>query len=178
LTPLLAALNFVGIIKHYPMSTAEFDTLLVNSSDFLYPYALKLTRNHDEGKDLYQETICKALSNRDKYKAGTNIKAWLYIIMRNTFINGYRRKYKMMLHIEYGLDHVDHHPTEKDVSLFVKDIQQAIGQLPETLRKPFTLYYEGYKYLEIVKILAEPLGTVKSKIFCARRMLRASVKRY
>jgi RNA polymerase sigma-70 factor (ECF subfamily) len=98
--------------------------------------------------------------------------------MRNTFINGYRRKYKMMLHIEYGLDHVDHHPTEKDVSLFVKDIQQAIGQLPETLRKPFTLYYEGYKYLEIVKILAEPLGTVKSKIFCARRMLRASVKRY
>jgi len=160
------------------MSTAEFDTLLINSSDFLYPYALKLTRNQDEGKDLYQETICKALSNRDKYRAGTNIKAWLYIIMRNTFINGYRRRHKMMLHIEYGLDHVNHHPTEKDVSIFVKDIQHAIGLLPESIRRPFLLHYEGYKYQEIVKILVEPLGTIKSKIFVARRMLRASIKRY
>lgn len=160
------------------MSTAEFDSLLLSSSDFLYPYAIKLTKSPDDGKDLYQETIVKALTNREKYKSGTNIKAWLYIIMRNTFINHYRRRHKMQLHIEYGLDHVDHHPEEKDVRLYVKDIQNALAKLPLMLRKPFLLYYEGYKYLEIAAILEEPLGTIKSKIYVARRMLRGWVQRY
>lgn len=160
------------------MSTKEFDSLLLSSSDFLYPYAIKLTKSPDEGKDLYQETIFKALTNREKFKSGTNIKAWLYIIMRNTFINHYRRQHKMLLHIEYGLDHVNHHPDEKDVRLFVKDIQQALDKLPRMLKTPFMLYYEGYKYLEIADIMKEPLGTIKSKIYVARRMLRTCVQRY
>lgn len=159
------------------MSTTEFDSLLLSSSDFLVPYAIKLTKSLDSGKDLYQETLCKALANREKYSAGTNIKAWLYTIMRNTFINGYRRQYKQAMHIQYGLDYVDG-PAEKDVQLYVKDIKQAVASLPIMIRNPFLLYCEGYKYLEIATMLREPLGTIKSKIFVARRMLRGRVTKY
>ncbi|MRG48925.1 sigma-70 family RNA polymerase sigma factor [Chitinophaga sp. SYP-B3965] len=160
------------------MSTTEFNNLLLSSSDFLYPYAIKLTKSPDEGKDLYQETIVKALTNREKFRSGTNIKAWLYIIMRNTFINHYRRQHKMQLHIQYGLEHVHHHPEEKDERLHEKDLQHAVAKLPMMVRKPFLLYYEGYKYLEIAGILGEPLGTIKSKIYVARRTLRTMVQRY
>lgn len=159
------------------MSTTEFDSLLLNSSDFLFPYAIKLTKSLDSGKDLYQETLCKALANREKYSSGTNIKAWLYTIMRNTFINSYRRQYKQAMHIQYGLDYVEA-PVEKDVQLYVKDIQKAVANLPVMIRSPFVLYCEGYKYMEIATMLREPLGTIKSKIFVARRMLRTWVTKY
>ena len=74
------------------MSTAEFNNMLVSNSDFLKPFAFTLTRDSDTARDLMQETMYKALANKDKYNIGTNIKAWLYTIMRNIFINNYRRK--------------------------------------------------------------------------------------
>ena len=80
-------------IKHY-MSTVEFNLLLLVNSDFLNPFAITLTRDHESAKDLFQETMYRALANREKYNAGTNIKAWLYTIMRNIFINNYRKKIK------------------------------------------------------------------------------------
>src|ERR1700693_3465200 len=76
------------------MSTLEFNQFLVNNSDFLRPFAITLTKDSEEANDLFQETMYKALANRDKYSVGTNIKAWLYTIMRNIFINNYRRKAK------------------------------------------------------------------------------------
>src|SRR6476620_9962649 len=76
------------------MSTAEFDKVLVQNADFLKPFAINLTRDSEAAKDLYQETLYKALANQEKYNAGTNVKAWLFTIMRNIFINDYRRKVK------------------------------------------------------------------------------------
>src|SRR5712671_1561236 len=76
------------------MSTVEFNNILLLNADFLRPFAINLTRDSDRANDLYQETLYKALSNHDKYNIGTNIKAWLYTIMRNIFINDYRRKIK------------------------------------------------------------------------------------
>src|SRR3954465_6725384 len=76
------------------MSTAEFDKVLVQNADFLKPFAINLTRDSEAANDLFQETLYKALANKEKYNVGTNIKAWLFTIMRNIFINDYRRKSK------------------------------------------------------------------------------------
>src|SRR6186713_70673 len=76
------------------MATLEFNQLLVNNAEFLKPFAITLTRDSEAAKDLFQETLFRALANKDKYNVGTNIKAWLYTIMRNIFINNYRRKAK------------------------------------------------------------------------------------
>ena len=76
------------------MSTAEFNDLLLTNAGSLKPFAVNLTNDQDKAKDLFQETIYKALANRDKYNTGTNIKTWLFTIMKNIFINDYRRKAK------------------------------------------------------------------------------------
>src|SRR6266481_784836 len=76
------------------MSSPEFNEMLLGNASFLKPFAINLTKDSEAANDLYQETLYKALSNHDKYNAGTNIKAWLYTIMRNIFINNYRRKSK------------------------------------------------------------------------------------
>ena len=76
------------------MSNAEFSLLLTENAEFLRPFAINLTKDHESAKDLYQDTLYRAISNKDKYNVGTNIKAWLYTIMRNIFINDYRRKAK------------------------------------------------------------------------------------
>src|SRR6186713_1346478 len=76
------------------MATIDFDQLLLSNTEFLKPFAVTLTRDNEIAKDLLQETMYRALANKDKYSVGTNIKAWLYTIMRNIFINNYRRKAK------------------------------------------------------------------------------------
>lgn len=76
------------------MSTQEFNQLLLQNSEYLRPFAVTLTKDQETAKDLLQETMFRALSNQEKYSVGTNIKAWLYTIMRNIFINNYRRKSK------------------------------------------------------------------------------------
>src|SRR5258708_8375672 len=76
------------------MASIEFNDLLVNNAEFLKPFAINLTKDTETAKDLLQETMYRALANQEKYNVGTNIKAWLYTIMRNIFINNYRRKAK------------------------------------------------------------------------------------
>ncbi|HAI82910.1 MAG TPA: RNA polymerase subunit sigma, partial [Chitinophagaceae bacterium] len=76
------------------MSTVEFNQMLLNNAEFLKPFAITLTRDSEAAKDLFQETLYRAMANQEKYNVGTNIKAWLYTIMRNIFINNYRRKAK------------------------------------------------------------------------------------
>src|SRR5690606_18213980 len=73
------------------MTTQVFNEMLVDNSSFLQPVAISLTHDREEAKDLMQETLCRAIANKEKYQEGTNIKAWLYTIMRNIFINNYRR---------------------------------------------------------------------------------------
>ncbi|MFM7838311.1 MAG: RNA polymerase sigma factor [Chitinophagaceae bacterium] len=163
------------------MSTAEFNQLLVGHADFLKPFAITLTRDSDAAKDLYQETLFRALSNKDKYHVGTNIKAWLYTIMRNIFINNYRRKAKQQtifqstaVELAPAASAVTNNNAES--SLRLKEIQQAIHRLPELFRNPFLLYFDGYKYHEIAHMLNEPLGTIKSRIHFARKLLKEQIQ--
>lgn len=166
------------------MSTIEFNQLLVNNAEFLKPFAVTLTRDNDTAQDLYQETLYRALANKEKYNVGTNIKAWLYTIMRNIFINNYRRKAKQNTIIdstpnEYFLN--QNQPAVSngaEAAIKLKEIHKAVQQLPEIFRNPFLLYFDGYKYHEIAHVLNEPLGTIKSRIHFARKLLKEQIQRF
>jgi RNA polymerase sigma-70 factor (ECF subfamily) len=166
------------------MSKVEFDQLLLNNTEFLKPFAVTLTRDQEVAKDLLQETMFRALANKDKYNVGTNIKAWLYTIMRNIFINNYRRKAKQNTIFDSTpndfLLNYNQVTTSNaaEGSLTMKDIQGAIHKLPEIFRNPFMLYFEGYKYHEISVMLSEPLGTIKSRIHFARKLLKEQLTRF
>lgn len=166
------------------MSTVEFNQMLMNNAEFLKPFAITLTRDTEAAKDLFQETLYRALANKDKYSVGTNIKAWLYTIMRNIFINNYRRKVKQntifdstpndfLINQSQGVI-----SNTAESSLRLKDIQEAIHNLPQIFRNPFLLYFDGFKYHEIADMLGEPLGTIKSRIHFARKLLKTQIQRY
>ena len=165
------------------MSVIEFNQTVINNAEYLKPFAITLTRDKETAKDLLQETMFRAFANRDKYNVGTNIKAWLYTIMRNIFINDYRRKAKQNTVLDnsindYLLDSNQLAITNfAESNLKIKEIQQAIYQLPDIFCNPFVLYFEGYKYNEIAAILKEPLGTVKSRIHFARKLLKEQLTR-
>jgi len=166
------------------MSTAEFSLLLTENADFLKPFAINLTKDHETAKDLFQETLYRALSNKDKYNVGTNIKAWLYTIMRNIFINDYRKKAKQSVVLDNSPNDFLIDQTRTKVlndgvtNLNLREVKQLIYDLPELFRTPFDLYFEGYKYNEIAEELNEPLGTIKSRIHFARKILKQKIQRY
>lgn len=161
-----------------------FNNLLVDNAEFLKPFAINLTKNNESANDLYQETLYKALANHEKYNAGTNIKAWLYTIMRNIFINDYRRNAKRKTVLDSTPEDYLINLSQVAVSnsaestLREKEILKAIDDLPETFKVPFKLYFEGYKYQEIAEYLNEPLGTIKSRIHFARKLLKEQISRY
>ena len=165
------------------MGVAEFNNLLVSNSEFLRPFAITLTRDSEVAKDLFQETLYRAIANREKYNVGTNIKAWLYTIMRNIFINNYRRNIKKQTVFassiyELNWEHLQATSYTTEAKLQVKEMMNSIHRLPDLFKKPFLLYFEGFRYHEIADMLVEPLGTVKSRIHFARRLLKKEIEEY
>ncbi len=165
------------------MPVIEFNEMLLMNAEFLKPFAITLTHDSETAKDLFQETVYKALANKDKYNAGTNIKGWLYTIMRNIFINSYRRNAKLRTTV---IDNDENFLLNKSktitgnealANITIKEACKALYTLPDIFKKPFLLYVEGYKYHEIAEALDEPLGTVKSRIHFARKLLKEQVKR-
>lgn len=166
------------------MSSAEFNGILLNNADYLKPLALTLTRDYESARNLLQETLLRALVNKEKYNVGTNIKAWLYTIMRNIFINDYRKAKRFPV----VKDEINNEllinsrqavvTNDAETGLGLKHILENIHELAVVFKDPFVLYYEGYKYNEIASILKEPLGTIKSRIFFARKLLKQQVSRY
>lgn len=166
------------------MSTPEFNQMLLKNTEFLKPFAITLTRDNEVAKDLLQETMYRALANKEKYNVGTNIKAWLYTIMRNIFINNYRKKSKQNTVFDHSQNEFLINQQQSSVQngaedvLHVKQINKALHALPLIFRNPFMLYFEGYKYHEIAEMLHEPLGTIKSRIHFARKLLKEQVARF
>lgn len=166
------------------MANTEFNDMLVDNADFLKPFAINLTKDAEAANDLYQETLYKALANHEKYNAGTNIKAWLFTIMRNIFINDYRRKAKRKTVFDNTAEDFLINlkqasvPNGAESVIREKEIRTAIDQLPEIFKVPFLLYFDGYKYQEIAEYLNEPLGTIKSRIHFARKLLKEQISRY
>ncbi len=166
------------------MAVANFNQSLLTNAEFLMPFAFTLTHNHEDAKDLYQETLFRAFDNKDKYNIGTNIKAWLYTIMRNIFINDYRRKNKQRVLFdttsnEFFINSTKAVTFNSAISFInIKEIQRLVASLPDIFKHPFLLYCDGYKYNEIAEILSEPLGTIKSRIHFARKLLKTQIERF
>jgi RNA polymerase sigma factor (sigma-70 family) len=165
------------------VSTTEFSQLLVNNTDYLKPFAFTLTRDIESARDLMQETLCRAWANREKYRPGTNVKAWMYTIMRNIFINDYRKRSRQPTVLDHSTNDylLDHNQpvtgTNPEIEMNARDIRRSIHSLPQIFLHPFILYYEGYKYHEIAELLKEPLGTIKSRIHFARKLLKEQIVR-
>jgi RNA polymerase sigma-70 factor, ECF subfamily len=165
------------------MSTPDFNALVTRYSSSLKPFALSLTRDMDEAKDLLQETIFRALASKDKYTQGTNLKGWLYTIMKNIFINNYRRGVKRHSIVSDTNNltafHTEGHTSRNlgEGEIVMKDINNAIERLSLDYRTPFMMHYQGFKYHEIADHLTLPLGTVKSRIHFARKELQKKLTR-
>jgi RNA polymerase sigma-70 factor (ECF subfamily) len=161
------------------MSTAEFSGQINEMSGMLQAFAYKLTKNPDDSKDLYQETAFRALTNQDKFRPGTNLKAWMFTIMRNIFINNYRKKSKAntifdSTENQYLLNAAPSQTVQNaaESGILMQELQQMVDRLDDGIRVPFLMHYYGYKYQEIAEQLDLPLGTVKSRIFFARKELK------
>src|SRR5438876_11313324 len=131
------------------MSVTDFNRALLNNAEFLIPFAFTLTHDQEDAKDLFQETVCRALANKDKYSIGTNIKAWLYTIMRNIFINSYRKKSKQNPVVDISANEFllnsAKATTANDAiaSLSMQEIHKVINNLPGIFKSPFMLHYDG-----------------------------------
>ncbi len=143
----------------------------------LRAFAMSLAGNSVDAEDLYQDTAFKVLANTDKFQQGTNFKAWSVTIMRNIFINNYRKKMRRNTildetpnnyYINSGGKAIEN---QGDTNIAYKDMLGMVSKLPEDFKRPFWMAYKGFKYDEIAEELGAPLGTIKSRIFFARKKL-------
>ena len=160
------------------MANVKFQSNLMNLQANLLNFAYMLTSNRDDAYDLLQDTTLKALDNEEKYSEGTNFKGWVFTIMRNIFINNYRRSVRTatvvdttdnLYHLNLSQDSGIDSPED---SYTASEITDAINDFSDEYRIPFSMHVAGYKYNEIADHMGLPLGTIKSRIFMARKRLQ------
>jgi len=163
------------------MTPTEFQTEFDQLNDLLFAFAMKLTRDKENAKDLMQETACRAFKHRKKFTKGTNFKAWLTTIMRNTFINNYRKRRtrnQVEAPIEdflFALENKSTTANGANSSIMMKELIAMLDKLSDLYRVPFLLFYQGFQYHEIANQLDIPMGTVKSRIFFARKKMKKMI---
>ncbi len=166
------------------MTTSTFNQQLMGLQSNLLNFALTLTNNRDDAYDLLQDTTVKALTNADKYAENTNFKGWVFTIMRNIFINNYRRASRSQAVVDTTEDYYHLNLSQEsgletpEGSFSVNEITLAINSFDEKYREPFNLHVAGYKYNEIAEKMNLPVGTVKSRIFFARQRLQEQFADY
>lgn len=171
------------------VSRAYFEQTALVHLDFLNNIAVKITRNEDDAQDLVQETFMRAFRFFDKYEPGTNCKAWLYRILKNTFINHYRQQHRRPSEVDFeaieethevqvkhtGLKHGD--PEESLINSMLRaEVRQALETLPSDYREAlFLSLVEGFSYREIAEMVGCPIGTVMSRIHRARKLMQRAL---
>ena len=164
------------------MRTKTFDADLIALEESLTRFAYSLSPNSDEAKDLVQETFLKALTSKGQFDKNTNLRAWAFAIMRNTFINNYRKNIKYLIAFDSTDNQflINSRPDQTCVeSLYSAiEINCRIESLESEFRIPFQMHTSGYKYKEIAETLGLKIGTVKSRIFFSRQKLMESLKDY
>lgn len=168
------------------VSKTYFEQTALVHLDFLYNLGLKITRNEDDAQDLVQETVLRAYRFFDKYEPGTNCKAWLYRILKNTYINHYRKQHRRPTEVDFGaieetqesqVDGAGAKPSDPEEllmnSLLREDVRQAFAQLPSGYREALALsLVAGYSYREIADMMGCPIGTIMSRIHRARKLMQ------
>ncbi|MBO4995421.1 MAG: RNA polymerase sigma factor [Muribaculaceae bacterium] len=166
------------------MNTETFQNRLLALQDNLLNFAFLLTSNKDDAYDLLQDTTLKALDNEDKYKENTNFKGWVFTIMRNIFINQYRRLVRSATIIDQSDDMYrlnvsgDSGLYSPEDSYAVKEMTDVIRSFSDDYRIPFSMHIAGYRYAEIAEYMHLPLGTIKSRIYYARKSLQNKLSDY
>lgn len=164
------------------MKSLSFRKDLIGVQEELLRFAYKLTANREEANDLLQETSLKALDNEEKYVPDTNFKGWMYTIMRNIFINNYRKIVREQTFVDQT-DNQYHLSMPQDSGFAstegaydLKEMHRIVNSLPRDYKVPFSMHVSGFKYREIAERLGLPLGTVKSRIFFTRQKLQEELK--
>ena len=166
------------------MTSAEFTAQITALNDTLKGFTYRFTRNAEESQDLVQDTMLKALTYRDKFRSDTNLKGWLFTIMRNTFINNYRKAKIAKTSTDntkelYYLNVADTHTFNRpEKSMEFKEMWENVNEVKEELQIPFKMYTTGYKYHEIAEHLNIPIGTVKNRMFHARKEIQKKLIAY
>ena len=166
------------------MSATEFEIQVANLRPLLKTRTRRVTKDYDESLDLVQDTLLKALTYRHRFRAETNLKGWLFTIMRNTFINSYRKDQRAHMARDttrdlYYLNKADEHTFSKPAeSLEFKEVWHNVNRIKEDWLIPFKMHTTGYKYHEIADHLKIPVGTVKNRIFHARKEIQKKLAGY
>lgn len=166
------------------MTTMEFNHMLISMENNMQRFALRLTSDREKAKDLLQETYLKALIYKDKYTEYTNLKAWTFTIMKNTFINDYRKSFRENTRVDTIKDSLllykfeESNPVRPDSEFVCIEINKAIDALEDEFKIPFRMHIDGYKYKTIAETLNLKIGTVKSRIFHTRKKLMKKLNDY
>jgi RNA polymerase sigma factor (sigma-70 family) len=166
------------------MTAVEFNNSLIGMKGNLQKFAMSLTSDRERAHDLVQDTYLKAITYKDKFVDYTNLKAWVFTIMKNTFINNYRRGIRENTIVDGTQDlYYINMPHDKGFispeSVYSEnEIERAIDSLEDEFRVPFRMHIEGFKYKEISDELNLKIGTVKSRIFFTRQKLMKILKDY
>ncbi|MDB5120315.1 MAG: polymerase subunit sigma [Sphingobacteriales bacterium] len=166
------------------MKKTEFVKLIIAQGSSLKKFAMHFTNDVEDANDLVQETLLKAITCCDKFETGTNIKGWLFTILKNTYINNYKKLIKKNRQVtqcdEVTSSHLMYSATTNngESKFILDDLYRALTKLPVEYGSPFSLYFAGYKYHEIADQLLLPIGTVKTRIFVARQLLKKNLKPY
>jgi RNA polymerase sigma-70 factor (ECF subfamily) len=166
------------------MTAIEFNRQLTSLQSYLKLFAKQLTANEDDAKDLLQETCLKALLYRDKFVNNENFRAWVHTIMKNIFINNYRRAKRSKIvvdqtdNLHYLSNGVESFDTNPESMYRVKELKKSIQEIDKDFRRAFEMYNDGYKYKEITDELNLNIGTVKSRIFYIRKKLMENLSDY
>ncbi len=161
-----------------------FKQKLLGLQSNLFSFACRLTADRETAQDLVQDTTLKVLDNEEKYVENVNFKGWVFTIMRNIFINNYRRQVRSATIIDttadlYHLNLSQESGLASPEAMYgAKEISAAINGFTPEYKVPFGMYLAGYKYGEIAAKMGLPLGTVKSRIFFARKRLQGMLKEY
>ncbi len=158
------------------MTHQEFNSELVSKRSILFSFALKLTKNYQDAQDLFQDGTTRAFHYCSHFEMGTNFRAWMSMIIRNTFISDFRTKKRRSLAYEsFYTENENTMDNQGETNMRIQDIYRILDQLDEKYAVPFLMHYQGYQYKEIGDTLGLPIGTVKSRLYTARQTLRKEI---
>jgi len=165
------------------MTNAEFNRELAGTQSILFRFALKLTRDHQDAQDLFQDAATRAYRYSNRFELGTNFRAWMSTIIRNTFISNYQRNKKQqtvsepLASFSYFIESKNIVSNKGEMDMRIKEIYGLLDEIDEIYRIPFLMHFQGYEYKDIAEKLSTPIGTIKSRLHTARLKLKQKLNR-